>query len=129
MFDFSVRLRENAHLLALLSHYARPGAEDRTAWRDRLMRMDEVGPQQLTALHGELIAFDWVEQNTGRAVLLPDGTLSACYRVTQNGLREFRRLHGIEAVEEPVEPAEKSPPRFARKKKERTESPAGALPE
>ncbi len=98
MFDFSVRLRENAHLLALLSHYARLGSEDRTAWRDRLMQMDEVESSQLTVLHGELIAFDGIEQNTGHAVLLPDGTLSACYRVTQNGLREFRRLHGIEAA-------------------------------
>ncbi len=83
MFDLSVRLRENAHLLSLLSHYARLGSDDRTAWRDRLMRLDGVEPAQLTALHGELIAFDGIEQNTGHAVLLPDGTLSACYRITQ----------------------------------------------
>ena len=121
MFDFSVRLRENAHLLALLSHYARLGSEDRTAWRDRLMQMDEVESSQLTVLHGELIAFDGIEQNTGHAVLLPDGTLSACYRVTQNGLREFRRLHGIEAAAEQPEPAEKPQPR-SRKKKEQTAS-------
>ena len=99
------------------------------AWRDRLMRVDGVGPQQLTALHGELIAFDWIEQNTWDARWSPDGALAACYRVTPHRLREFRRLHGIEAVEEPVEPAEKPPPRFARKKKERAESPAGAPPE
>jgi|GEM_PF-6395988 len=47
MFDLSVRLRANAHLLSLLSHYARLGSEDRTAWRDRLMRMDGVGTEQL----------------------------------------------------------------------------------
>src|SRR4051812_47532738 len=99
MFDLSVRLRENAQLLALLEHYAQLGAEDRAAWRDRLMQMDGVEPQQLTVLHGELIAFDGIEQNTGHAVLLPNGTLSACYRVTQTGLREYRRLHGLDAVE------------------------------
>ena len=116
MFDFSVRLREDAHLLALLSHYARPGAEDRAAWRDRLVQMDGVEPQQLTALHGERIALDGIEQNTGHAVLLRDGTLAACYRVTPNGLREFRRLHGLDAVEEPAEPVEKPQPRSRKKK-------------
>ncbi len=117
MFDLSVRLRENAHLLSLLSHYARLGSEDRTAWQDRLMRMDGVGTDQLTTLHGELIAFDGIEQNTGHAVLLPDGTLSACYRVTQQGLRAFRRLNGVEAADEQPEPTEKPQQRFPRKKK------------
>ena len=129
MFDFSVRLRENAQLLALLSHYARLGSEDRTAWRDRLMQMDGVEPEQLTILHGELIAFDGIEQNTGHSRWSPDGALAACYRVTPHGQREFRHLHGIEAVEEHAEPAEKPPPRFSRKKKERAESPAGATAE
>ena len=114
MFDFSVRLRESAHLLSLLSHYARPGSDDRTVWQDRLMQMDGVGPDELTALHGELIAFDGIEQNTGRAVLCPDGTLSACYRITQNGLRELRRIQGVEALEQ-SEAVEKPQPRFARK--------------
>jgi hypothetical protein len=104
--------------MAILSHYARLGSEDRAAWLDRVMRMDGVGPEQLTALHGELIAFDGIEQNTGHAVLRPDGTLSACYRVTPAGLREFRRLHGVEADEEPEEVVERPRPRHPRKKKE-----------
>jgi hypothetical protein len=124
MFDLSVRLRENAHLLSLLSHYASLGSEDRTAWRDRLMRIEGVGTEQLTTLHGELIALDAIEQNTGHAVLLPDGTLSACYRVTQHGLRAFRCLHGVEAADEPPEPAEKLAQRFPRKKKEPAASEA-----
>ena len=119
MFDLPARLRANAHLLTLLSHYARLGSEDRAAWRDRVMRMDGVAADQLTALHGELIAFDGIEQNTGHAALLPDGTVSACYRVTPAGLKEFRRLHGVEAVEEPPEGVEKPQPRHLRKKRER----------
>lgn len=118
MFDLSVRLRENAHLLSLLSHYARLGSEDRTAWQDRVTRMDGVAPEGLTALHGELIAFDGIEQNTGHAVLSPDGTLSACYRVTQHGLREYRRLHGVEATEERPEPTKKPQSREPRKKQQ-----------
>jgi hypothetical protein len=119
MFDLCVRLRENAHLLSLLSHYARLGSEDRTIWQDRVMQLDGVGPDQLTALHGELLALDAVEQNTGHAVLRPDGTLSACYRVTPAGLREFRHLNGVEAAEEPPEATEWPRPRPPRRKKER----------
>ncbi|MCE9567145.1 MAG: hypothetical protein K8U57_34515, partial [Planctomycetes bacterium] len=95
MLDFPKRLRENAQLLTLLSHYAQLVAEDRTVWQDRLMEMEGVDSKQLTALHGELIAFDWIEQNTGHALGKADGTISSCYRVTQNGLWEFRRIHGI----------------------------------
>jgi hypothetical protein len=115
MFDDSLRLRENPHLLALLSHYAQLGTEDRATWRDRLMLMEGVEPGQLSALHGELIAFDWIEQNTGQAASLADGTISACYRVTPQGLREFRRSQGGE--EECSETPEKTQPRFPRKKK------------
>src|ERR1700733_4247182 len=107
MFDDSLRLRENPHLLSLLSYYAQQGTEDRATWRDRLMEMDGVEPRQLTAFHGNLIAFDWIEQNTGHAILRQDGTVSACYRITLNGLREYRRFHGVEIVEEATEAAEK----------------------
>lgn len=122
MLDDSLRLQENPHLLTLLTHYAQQGTEDRTTWRDRLMQMEDVEPKQLSALHGELIAFDWIEQNTGQAISRSDGTLSSCYRITLNGLREYRRFHGVEIVEERAEPAEKLQPRFARKKKQKTES-------
>jgi hypothetical protein len=122
MFDFSVRVRDNPRLLTLLSHYARAGAADRTAWQDRLMELDGAEPREVTALHGELIAFDWIEQNTGHVSLRPDGALAACYRVTQHGLREFRRISGVEAVEEQPEVTEKPQSKFPRKKKEKLEA-------
>jgi hypothetical protein len=122
MFDDSQRLRDNPQLLFLLSHYAQLGNEDRATWRDRLMQIEGVEPKQLSALHGELIAFDWIEQNTGQTISRPDGTLSACYRITLNGLREYRRFHGVEIVEERSEPAKKSPLKFPRKKKQKAES-------
>ncbi|MBN9519359.1 hypothetical protein J0H58_12690 [bacterium] len=124
MFDFSVRLRDNARLLTLLSHYAQAGAADRAAWQDRLMEMDGVEPRELTALHGELIAFDWIEQNTGHVIVRPGSALAACYRVTQHGMREFRRISGLEPVEDQPEVAEKPQPKFPRKKKEKPEVPA-----
>lgn len=129
MLDFPKRLKENAHLLSLLSHYAQLGSVDRMVWQDRLMTMEGIEPKQLTGLHGELIAFDWIEQNTGHALGRADGTLSGCYRITQSGLREYRRIHGIEAAEEQAEAPEKSQPRIPRKKKEKAESPAVAASE
>jgi len=129
MLDFPRRLRENAYLLALLSHYALLGSEDRTVWQDRLMQMEGVDAKQLTVLHGELIASDWIEQNTGHAAGRPDGTLSGCYRITQKGLREYRRIHGIEAVEEQSDAPEKPQPRIPRKKKEKSEGQVVATSE
>ena len=123
MFDFAVRLRENAHLLALLSRYAQAGSEDRMAWQNRVMQMEGVEPKQLTTLHGELIAFDWIEQNTGQAISRPDGTLSACYRITLNGLREYGRVQGVEINEKSPEAQEQKAPRFPRKKKQKSDSP------
>jgi hypothetical protein len=122
MFDDSLRLRENPILLALLSHYAQQSTEDRAAWRDRLMQMEGVEPKQLSALHGELIAFGWIEQNTGQAILRQDGTLSACYRITLHGLREFRRSQGGEVEEERSETPEKAQRRFPRKKQAKAEA-------
>ena len=129
MFDFSVRLGEDPHLLSLLSHYARLGSDDRAAWQDRLMQMEGVAPGELTALHGELIALDGIEQNTGRAVLRPDGGLSSCYRVTPCGLREFRRAHGAEAGGEQPEAMEEPQPKLPRKRKGRGEVHAAGSPE
>lgn len=132
MLDESQRLRENPHLLSLLSHYAQQGTEDRATWRDRLMQMEGVEPKQLSVLHGELIAFEWIEQNTGQAISRPDGTLSSCYRITLNGLREYRHIQGIEMPVEAPETAEKKRPSFPRKKKQKSDSseaPDVAAPE
>jgi hypothetical protein len=127
MFDDSLRLQENPHLLSLLSHYAQQGAEDRATWRNRLMEMDGVEPKQLTVLHGELIAFEWIEQNTGQALMLANGTLSACYRITLNGLREYGRFHGVKIEEKAPETAEKKGPKFARRKKQESDLPEAPI--
>ena len=87
------------------------------------MQMEGVEPRQMSALHGELIAFDWIEQNSGQALMLANGTLSACYRITVNGLGEYRRIHGVEIEEGHSESPQKSQPRFPRKKKRKAESP------
>lgn len=129
MFDLSTRLRDNPTLLTLLAHYARLGGEDQTCWQDRVMRMDGVDGGQLTTLHGVLIAFDGIEQNTGHAVQRADGALGSCYRVTLEGLREFYRLQGVEAPHKEPDAAEKPLPKRSRKKKEQPAAEAGTSPE
>jgi hypothetical protein len=106
---------DDPHLLSLLYHYAKLGSEDPEAWQDRVMSLDGLAPERLILLHGELLAADWVEQNTGRAFFRTDGTLAACYRATHKGLREYRRLHGVEEQARGEE--EPKLPKVARKKR------------
>jgi hypothetical protein len=82
MFDELDRLRTSPHLLELLSHYACLGAENRETWQGRLMHLEGVEPAALVKLHGELLAFGWVDQNTGQVPI--------CYRITLAGLRAMR---------------------------------------
>lgn len=81
MFDEMDRLRDSAPLRELLGHYASLAAPDRQAWQDRHSSGDR---REVTRLHGELIAFGWVEQNTG---FMPGG-----YRVTSAGLRALKQV-------------------------------------
>jgi hypothetical protein len=91
MFDEDARLRESNELFRLLTHYAGDGAADRNTWQDRLMDLDGVPPKELVKLHGELLAFEWVEQNTGAT--------ASGYRVTLAGLRALKRAKAARAEE------------------------------
>jgi hypothetical protein len=62
-----------------------------------------------------------VSFTVAKALLRQDGTLSACYRITLNGLREYRRFHGVEIEEKRSEAPEKPQPRFPRKKKQKSD--------
>jgi hypothetical protein len=83
MFDELDRLRETPALFALLSHYAALAAPDRQAWQDRAA-IDGCEGRALTKLHGELIAYGWLELNIDAG--------SACYRVTPAGLRALKQV-------------------------------------
>jgi hypothetical protein len=87
VFDELELLRENADLQRLLGHYAECGEADREAWQDRLMGLEGVEAADLVKLHGLLIAFGWVDQNTGATPAGQPGTVPGCYRVTAAGLR------------------------------------------
>jgi hypothetical protein len=51
------------------------------------MQMEGVPPQELVRLHGELLAHEWLEQNTGVVVRLAPGAVPCCYRATRTGHR------------------------------------------
>jgi hypothetical protein len=89
MFDELQRLRDVKELFDLLVHYHAVGAADRQVWQDRRAEMDGVEPRQLVKLHGELLAYGWLEQNTGAAV--------GCYRITTAGVRALKQVRTHEA--------------------------------
>lgn len=95
-------------LLLVLRHYAELGAEDREAWRDRLMDLEGAGTRDLSRLHGELIAQGWVEQNTGVTSVVRPGVAASCYRITAQGLKTYRKIKAAELSIELPEEAELS---------------------
>ncbi len=91
LFDEMDRLAEVRPLYDLLVHYANLGGADRDAWQDRLAELNGVEGRQLVRLHGELLAYGWLEQNTGLTPVLKFGAAPHCYRVTLAGLRAVKQ--------------------------------------
>jgi hypothetical protein len=91
MFDELERLRCVKELLDLLRHYQQAGQADREAWQDRIVEMEGVDPRQLVKLHGELLAYGWLEQNTGLTPVLRAGAAANCYRITPAGIRALKQ--------------------------------------
>jgi hypothetical protein len=92
MFDEMDRLRAHEPLRRLLAHYVHGVAADREAWQDRIMNMDGVEPPALVRLHGELLAYGWIDQNTGAITACRPGAVPQCYRATSAGQRTLRQL-------------------------------------
>jgi hypothetical protein len=102
MFDELDRLRADESLRRLLEHYADRGAVDREAWQDRVMPSDGWSASDLVRLHGELLAQEWIEQNTGILPIVRPGALPQCYRVTAAGFRALKKSR--QRDEEEAEP-------------------------
>jgi hypothetical protein len=100
MIDETLRLRTVPALRSLLTHYADLGTADRESWQDRLMDLDGLPPRELVQLHGELLAYGWIEQNTGHTPTPKPGAVPGCYRVTSVGQKVLKW------ASEPVEEAE-----------------------
>ena len=92
MFDEVDRLYQVKELQALLIHYHDLGISDRLAWQDRICTQDGLQPRELVRLHGELIAYGWIEQNTGIVLTAKCGAAPGCYRITPAGIRVLKQL-------------------------------------
>ena len=77
MIDDLVRLRTHSSLRTFLTHYADLAQAGRGIWQDRVMTLDGVDAAEISRLHGQLIAFDWIEQNIGHFGALKPGGLPA----------------------------------------------------
>jgi hypothetical protein len=96
MFDEMERLRQVSGLCALLERYGSLAKPDRHAWQDRVTELDGLAARDLVRLHGELLAYGWVEQNTGQAQDVRRGAAPACYRITPAGLRALKQRRAEE---------------------------------
>jgi hypothetical protein len=129
MLDDLERLRVNEDLQRLLGHYAEAGAAQPEAWQDRVMHLEGVEPRDLTKLHGQLLAYGWLDQNTGLTPVLKPGVTACCYRVNREGVRALKQTLGTSICESdaarpaPSGPEPRSRPRKRRTKRDRTASP------
>lgn len=93
MFDELDRLRSVKELVELLAHYAERAAPDRQAWQDRLCRIEGLESRTIARLHGELLAYGWLEQNTGFLAAERREAGASSHRVTGAGLRALKEYH------------------------------------
>jgi hypothetical protein len=83
-------LKGNENLSRLLSQYASAGVADGKTWQDRVMELEGIERQGLIKLHGFLLAYGWVEQNTASVSLSQPGVVPQCYRITAAGLKALK---------------------------------------
>jgi hypothetical protein len=98
MIDELERLRRVKGLFALLNHYANLGRPDREIWHDRLSTLEGTEPRELVKLHGELLAYGWLEQNTGATPVLRSGAAAGCYRIALAGVRALKQVRSEEGA-------------------------------
>lgn len=92
MLEEMERLRAEVGLGDLLRHYGDLAAADKQVWHDRYAGLPGATHRELVRLHGELLAFGWIEQNTGSTVASLAGGAGACYRATSAGLKALKQL-------------------------------------
>jgi len=100
MTDGLELLRDHVPLRRLLAWYrdqkqARPDAP----WQDRLMHAAGVSAEQISKLHGLLLAHGWIETRVDPAIFTEPGRLRECYRATREGTAVLRYLEDSRALD------------------------------
>ena len=83
-------LLASAALTELLAHYGRLAESDRDAWHPRLNELAGTGSCELTQMHGELIAYGWIDLAVHRYSGDTDSQRTGGYRITPDGRRALR---------------------------------------
>jgi hypothetical protein len=85
-------LLEDAPLRDLLAwygdlHAARPDA----AWHDRRAELPHVDAAGLSRLHGDLIAFGWIDIRISPEALATPGEIRSACQITREGIRALKQ--------------------------------------
>jgi hypothetical protein len=64
------------------------------------MRLGDGSGKDLVRVHGELLAYGWIEQNKGVVAAGPPGTVARCYWITPAGRKALKRVRTERAFEE-----------------------------
>ena len=89
------QFRNDPRVYQVLGYYDSGRPAGLPAWRQRLMTLPGVDAQELSRLHGLLIAYGWLVQ--GPALSSDGRSLSSCYRMTPAGQRAFRHFISVSA--------------------------------
>lgn len=77
----------------LLMRYYKPSADERLIWQARVMELDGATSNEITKMHGELLAQGWIEQNLESILCKESGSfLHSSYRITSSGVRTTKGL-------------------------------------
>ena len=80
------------------------------------MGLEGVEARDLVKLHGLLIAFGWLEQNTGNVPVVRAGAVPCCYRVTTAEVRTAKLVRGGVQEDAEVQAAAEEEPGPKRRK-------------
>jgi hypothetical protein len=83
-------LLASAGLAELLAHYGRLAEIDRDVWHPRLNELAGSGSRELSQMHGELIAYGWIDLAVYRYGGETGSQRTGGYRITPDGRRALR---------------------------------------
>lgn len=86
-------LDSNTNLRLLLMQYRQQREQTpEREWQDRVMELGEVSANDLSKLHGLLLAQGWLDIQVSREAFQVPGQLTQCYKITREGLQALRMV-------------------------------------
>ena len=99
-------LVDNPCLRELLEQYRHQREQSPEAeWHDRVMHLAELTDEEMSELHGLLLACGWLDVRVHNEAFRTVGRLRDCYRISSDGIEALRMIEnplGLEAVSEEI---------------------------